>query len=129
MDGSKAPPMLKVFPKCSLNFLFGLQSRPNEEYVDMSSSMESFEPALEYSRRLGRYAMSQNHLEHPTGFSSWSIFLRPDHCYRAATADGSNAIFVISAHEENQLATEGRLGKEKQLVSMASKVVAETVGR
>ncbi|KAJ5569191.1 hypothetical protein N7450_011677 [Penicillium hetheringtonii] len=66
------------------------------------------------------------------GYSLYDVHLhslRPDHCHRAATADGSNAIFVISAHEENQLATEGRLGKEKQLVSMAFKVVAETVGR
>lgn len=55
--------------------------------------------------------------------------LRPDHCYRAATADGSNAIFLISAHEENQLADAGGLGQEKQLVFMASKVVAGTVGR
>ncbi|KAJ5569162.1 hypothetical protein N7450_011648 [Penicillium hetheringtonii] len=83
--------------------------------------------------------MSQNDLEHPTGFSSWSIFyalyvvhlhsLRPDHCYRAATADSSNAIFVISAHEEDQLSGAAGLGQVKQLVSMASKAVAGTVGR
>ncbi|KAJ5569247.1 hypothetical protein N7450_011733 [Penicillium hetheringtonii] len=47
--------------------------------------------------------------------------LRPDDCYGAATADGSNAIFVTSAHTESQLAGDGRLGKEKQLVSVASK--------
>ena len=55
--------------------------------------------------------------------------LRPAHCYRAATADGTNAIFLISAHEENQLAADGRFGKEKQLISMASRVVAGAVTR
>jgi hypothetical protein len=55
--------------------------------------------------------------------------LRPGHCYRAATADGSNAIFLISAHEENQLAADGRFGKERQLVSMASRAVAGAVTR
>ena len=55
--------------------------------------------------------------------------LRSGHCYRAATADGSNAIFLISAHEENQLMADGRLGKEKQLISMASRVVAGAVTR
>ena len=54
---------------------------------------------------------------------------RPDHCYRAAIADDSNAIFLISAHEDSQLAGDGRLGKETQLVSMASKAVAGMVGR
>ncbi|KAJ5569081.1 hypothetical protein N7450_011567 [Penicillium hetheringtonii] len=55
--------------------------------------------------------------------------IRLGHCYRAASVDGSNAIFVISAHEEDQLAGAGGLGQVKQLVSMASKAVAGTVGR
>ncbi|KAJ5569045.1 hypothetical protein N7450_011531 [Penicillium hetheringtonii] len=65
------------------------------------------------------------------GYTLYDVHLhsiRPDHCYRAATADGSNAIFVISAHEEDQLAGAGGLGQLKQLVSMASKAVAGTVG-
>lgn len=55
--------------------------------------------------------------------------LRPDHCYCAATDDGSNAIFIISAHAEDQLAGARRLGQVKQLVSIAYKVVARMVGR
>jgi hypothetical protein len=53
--------------------------------------------------------------------------LRPGHCFRAATADGSNAIFLISAHEENQIAAHGGLGIENQLISIASRVAAGTV--
>ncbi|KAJ5569140.1 hypothetical protein N7450_011626 [Penicillium hetheringtonii] len=66
------------------------------------------------------------------GYSLYDVHLhsiRPGHCYRAASVDGSNAIFVISAHEEDQLAGAGGLGQVKQLVSMASKAVAGTMGR
>lgn len=66
------------------------------------------------------------------GYSLYDVHLhslRPDHCYRAAIADGSNAIFLISVHEDSQLATEDRVGQEKRLISMASKVVSGTVGR
>ncbi|KAJ6018563.1 hypothetical protein N7522_002027 [Penicillium canescens] len=49
--------------------------------------------------------------------------LRPAQCYRAATADGSNALFVVSEHEEKKLADEGRLVKEKNLLWMASRVL------
>ncbi|CAG7925989.1 unnamed protein product [Penicillium olsonii] len=49
--------------------------------------------------------------------------LRPAQCYRAATADGSNALFVVSEHEEKQLATKGRLVKEKTLLWMASRLL------
>ncbi|CAG8947720.1 unnamed protein product [Penicillium salamii] len=49
--------------------------------------------------------------------------LRPAQCYRAATADGSNALFVVSEHEEKKLAAEGRLVKEKNLLWMASRVL------
>lgn len=48
--------------------------------------------------------------------------LRPDQCYRAATVDGNNAIFLISEDEEKRLAAEGRLDKDRQLVKMASRV-------
>jgi hypothetical protein len=49
--------------------------------------------------------------------------LRPAQCYRAATADGSNALCVVSEHEEEKLAAEGRLVKEKNLLWMASRVL------
>lgn len=49
--------------------------------------------------------------------------LRPAQCFRAATADGSNALFVVSEHEENKLVAEGRLVKEKSLLGMASRVL------
>ena len=65
------------------------------------------------------------------GYSLYDVNLhsiRPGHCYRAASVDDSNAISVISAHEEDQLAGAGGLGQVKQLVSMASKAVAGTVG-
>jgi hypothetical protein len=48
--------------------------------------------------------------------------LRPDQCYRAATVDGNNAIFLISEDEEKRLAAEGQLNKDRQLVKMASRV-------
>jgi hypothetical protein len=46
--------------------------------------------------------------------------IRLNHCFRVATVDSNNAIFLISAHEENQIAAYGGLGREKQLISMAS---------
>ncbi|KAJ5318586.1 hypothetical protein N7476_005006 [Penicillium atrosanguineum] len=49
--------------------------------------------------------------------------LSPANCYRAAIADGNNAIFLISEEEEKRLAAEGRLVKDKQLLSMASRVL------
>ncbi|KAJ6112292.1 hypothetical protein N7523_002114 [Penicillium sp. IBT 18751x] len=48
--------------------------------------------------------------------------LRPAQCFRAATADGSNAFFVVSEHEEKKLAAEGRV-KEKELLWMASRIL------
>lgn len=66
----------------------------------------------------------------PTSYVFYDVHLhslRPDHCYRAATVDGSNAIFVISALEESQLADAERLVQEKQLAFMTSQVVAGTV--
>ena len=55
--------------------------------------------------------------------------LRPAQCYRAATADGSNALFVVSEHEERKLAAEGRLVKEKNLLWMASRVLDRVENR
>jgi hypothetical protein len=49
--------------------------------------------------------------------------LRPAQCYRVATADGSNAFFVVSEHEEKKLAAEGRVVMEKELLWMASRVL------
>ncbi|KAJ5974799.1 hypothetical protein N7481_008506 [Penicillium waksmanii] len=49
--------------------------------------------------------------------------LRPAHCYPAATADDTNAIFLISAHEEKAIAATEGLGKEEKLISMAARVV------
>lgn len=52
--------------------------------------------------------------------------LRPAQCFRAATIDGRNAIFMISEHEERELIAKGRLTKERQLVTMASRALDET---
>lgn len=49
--------------------------------------------------------------------------LSPAQCYRAATVDGNNAIFLISEHEEQRLAAEGRLIKDRQLLSLVSRVL------
>lgn len=54
--------------------------------------------------------------------------LRPAQCYRAAIADGSNAFFIVSEHEEKKLAAEGRVVKEKNLLSMASRVLNQVEG-
>ncbi|GAA87890.1 hypothetical protein AKAW_06004 [Aspergillus luchuensis IFO 4308] len=51
--------------------------------------------------------------------------LSPAQCYRAAIVDGSNAIFMISKHEEQRLAAEGRITKDKQLLSLISRVLVE----
>lgn len=46
------------------------------------------------------------------------------YCYCAATAiDGNTAIFLISGYEERNLGAEGRLVKDKQFVSIASRVL------
>ncbi|KAJ5767444.1 hypothetical protein N7533_000027 [Penicillium manginii] len=66
------------------------------------------------------------------GYTFYNVNLRslcPGHCYRTATADGSNTICLISAHVENQLAADGRFGKERQLISTALRVVARAVTR
>ncbi|RHZ60740.1 DUF3723 domain-containing protein [Aspergillus thermomutatus] len=52
--------------------------------------------------------------------------LKPDQCYRAATVDGNNAIFLISEDEEERLAAEGRLNKDRQLLTLVSRVVDRT---
>lgn len=52
--------------------------------------------------------------------------LSPAQCYRAATVDGNNAIFVISEHEEQELVAQGRLIKDKQLLSLVSRVLDQT---
>ncbi|KAJ5244637.1 hypothetical protein N7489_004733 [Penicillium chrysogenum] len=49
--------------------------------------------------------------------------LRQAQCYRAATADGSNAFFVVSEHEKEKLAAEGRVLMEKELLWMAPRVL------
>lgn len=49
--------------------------------------------------------------------------LRPNQCFRAATADGSNALFVVHKDEEKKLAEEGRVVKEKELLWMASRAL------
>ncbi|GKZ98529.1 hypothetical protein AnigIFM59636_003519 [Aspergillus niger] len=48
--------------------------------------------------------------------------LSPAQCYRAATVDGNNAIFLISEHEEQRLAAEGRLNKDRHLLFLVSQV-------
>jgi hypothetical protein len=52
--------------------------------------------------------------------------LKPDQCYRAATVDGNNAIFVISEDEEDRLAAEGRLNKDRQLLTLVSQALDRT---
>ncbi|KAJ5974842.1 hypothetical protein N7481_008549 [Penicillium waksmanii] len=49
--------------------------------------------------------------------------LRPAHCYRAATADDTNAIFLISTHEEKNIVATDGLKKEEKLMSMSARVV------
>jgi hypothetical protein len=51
--------------------------------------------------------------------------LSPAQCYRAATSDGNNAVFLISEDEEKKLAAEGRLRKEKHLLLSASRVLEQ----
>ncbi|KAL2812033.1 hypothetical protein BDW59DRAFT_155380 [Aspergillus cavernicola] len=48
--------------------------------------------------------------------------LSPAQCYRAATIDGNNKIFVISEYEEQKLAAEGRFTKGRQLLLLAGEV-------
>lgn len=55
--------------------------------------------------------------------------LSPAQCYRAATVDGNNAIFVISEYEEKKLAAEGRLTKDRQLLLLAGEVVSQARDR
>ncbi|KAL4801661.1 hypothetical protein BDV18DRAFT_164709 [Aspergillus unguis] len=49
--------------------------------------------------------------------------LSPVQCYRAATVDGNNAIFLISEHEEQNLVAQGRLMNDKQLLLSVSRIV------
>jgi hypothetical protein len=60
------------------------------------------------------------------GFTLYDVSLkslRPAHCYRAATADDTNAIFLISVHEEKAIADTEGSRKEEKLISMAARVV------
>jgi hypothetical protein len=43
--------------------------------------------------------------------------------FPCATTDGRNAIFMISEHEEQELIAAGRLIKERQLLTMASRAL------
>lgn len=52
--------------------------------------------------------------------------LSPAQCYRAATVDGNNAIFLVSEHEERKLAAEGRFVKDRKLLSLVSRVLNRT---
>jgi len=67
-------------------YIFNIECKDSVQYVlNFSASFHNFiilfdfqsviegNPLQRQDRKLGRYAMSQNHLEHPTGFSSWSI--------------------------------------------------------
>lgn len=49
--------------------------------------------------------------------------LQLNQCLRTATADGSNALFVVHKVEEKKLAEEGRVVKEKEHLSIASRVL------
>lgn len=44
-------------------------------------------------------------------------------CFHAATVDGNNAVFVISEADEKKLAAEGRLVKDRTLLSSVSRVL------
>ncbi|KAJ5976578.1 hypothetical protein N7481_010285 [Penicillium waksmanii] len=60
------------------------------------------------------------------GFTLYDVSLkslRPAHCYHAATADDTNAIFLISAHEEKAIVAAEGLRMEEKLISMAARVV------
>ncbi|KAL4889154.1 hypothetical protein BDV59DRAFT_205428 [Aspergillus ambiguus] len=52
--------------------------------------------------------------------------LGPAQCYRAATLDGSNAIFIISEHEQEKLAADGRFVNDERMLSLASRVLDES---
>ncbi|CAK40083.1 hypothetical protein M747DRAFT_290932 [Aspergillus niger ATCC 13496] len=69
--------------------------------------------------RIARKYSSKNYSLYDRNLQS----LSPAQCYRAATVDGNNAIFLISEHEEQRLAAEGRLTKDKQLLSLVSRVL------
>ncbi|KAL4891360.1 hypothetical protein BDV59DRAFT_68017 [Aspergillus ambiguus] len=49
--------------------------------------------------------------------------LSPAQCYRAATIDGNNAIFILSEHEEGKLAAEGRFVNDQKILSLVSRVL------
>ncbi|KAJ0418856.1 hypothetical protein BJY00DRAFT_324647 [Aspergillus carlsbadensis] len=51
--------------------------------------------------------------------------LSPAKCYGAATIDGNNAIFIISKHEEEKLAAEGRFVSNNKFQSLVSRVLGE----
>ncbi|KAJ5900386.1 uncharacterized protein N7473_004456 [Penicillium subrubescens] len=70
------------------------------------------------------------------GYSLYDAYLqhlRPAQCFRAATVDGENSIFMISEHEERELVAAGRLTQERLLLTMASqaldRIEEETPGR
>ncbi|GFF61571.1 conserved hypothetical protein, partial [Aspergillus udagawae] len=47
--------------------------------------------------------------------------LSPAQCYRAATIDGNNAVFIISAHEEEKLAADGRFVNDEKFLLLVSR--------
>ncbi|KAF9883530.1 hypothetical protein FE257_003363 [Aspergillus nanangensis] len=49
--------------------------------------------------------------------------LSPAQCYRAATTDNDNSIFIISDHEEQKLMAEGRFVNDKKILSLVFQVL------
>lgn len=49
--------------------------------------------------------------------------LSPAQCYRAATVDGNNTIFLIPEYEEQRLGANVRLVNNRRLLSLVSRVL------
>ncbi|KAJ5589606.1 hypothetical protein N7537_012284 [Penicillium hordei] len=116
--------------------LRAVEQRPPQQYIEIELwSLERGE--WRRSDRLRVDPLDPSPLERVAQKYLWKNYslydknlhnLRPAQCYRAATADGSNAFFIVSEYEEKKLAAEGRVVKEKKLLGMASRVLDRVEG-
>ncbi|GFF50432.1 hypothetical protein IFM46972_09043 [Aspergillus udagawae] len=105
-DGSTRP-ALALPPPAQVAISFWTFEREQWRQINRIQ-VDPSDPAPKYVRK--KYSLYDWNLQS----------LKPDQCYRVATVDGNNAIFVISEDEEDRLAAEGRLNKDRQLLTLVS---------
>lgn len=138
VEPQQTPPAAKALPAraCSA----ANQTSSTSAAVDKRSSMDYPEIQL-WSLKRGQWRQSDRLQVDPSNPSLLELvaqrYFREDHslydwnlrslslkqCFRAATFDGSNALFMIHKDEEKKLAGEGWVDKRKEILFKASRVI------